>query len=747
MRVLLIGADFEENLGLGMIAAAAEAAGHQVGIVPFNAPSDAPRIARDVAAQSPDVVGLSIQFQHRSHEFLALARALRRQGYRGHLTAGGQFPSLAAREVLGRSHGIDSVVLHDGEESFVELLSALAAGTGLSSVRGLAFRDGDSLTRTPGRGLGTSLDALPFPKRYRQPARHAGVPFVPIMGSRGCWGSCSYCSITSFYRDAKRDGGGPLLRFRSPENVAEEMARLSRELGEPCVYCFHDDNFLLPKPEDSLARVEAITAALRARGVDKAGYIGKCRPETLTPELASRLRELGVVRLYVGVENVAELGAEHLNRGVQHHAVSSALDACQAAGIFACYNLLVFEPGATLADVRENIAFMRAHPSQPVNFCRAEPYYGTPLQLGLAEAGKIGGSYLGWNYRIDDARAELCFRVTAAAFRERNFRCDGVANRYMGVGYAAKLVEHFHPDLGGAHRRLRERAESLTRAITLDTARLLEKAVDLAEHADLGDFDAIERQTALLGLEVARADRAWQHELDGFYAEVEAYVRRVHEPRVARAARAKGRLGSHLALGASLALTALGCDGATSVDPPPPDGGKDDQFVADPLPGDGGYDASEDQMVADPLPADAGVDADADADAEPDSMVADPPPQDGGMSLNESDGAPAAGRLRLIDQWVDTGVRRAVRSQDLPLYDPPELELAATRVGDAFEVRLVGVPEGASTRWEALGAVEPAGAAARWTPAAAADDALVVAVRTQGGVGVASLRAKTVERG
>lgn len=743
MRVVLIGADFEENLGVGMIAAVAEAAGHSVNIVAFNAKQDVPRIARDVAAERPDVVGLSMQFQHRSHDFVSLARALRRAGFTGHLTAGGQFPTLADREVLGRGHGIDSVVLHDGEETFVELLAALAAGEPLDSIRGLAFVDDNGVHRTAGRGLGTSLDDLPFPKRYRRPARHAGVPFVPIMGSRGCWGSCSYCSITSFYRDAKHDGGGPLLRLRSPDNVAEEMSRLTQALGEACVFCFHDDNFLLPKPEASLARVRAICDGLESRGVKKRGFIGKCRPETLDPELARELRELGVVRLYVGVENVAEAGSSHLNRGVQHRAVSQALDACDRAGIFACYNLLIFEPQATLGHVRENIAFMREHPAQPVNFCRAEPYYGTPLQQGLADAGKIGGSYLGWNYRIDDPRTELCFRITAAVFRERNFRCDGVANRYMGVGYAAKLVEHFHPDLGGAHRRLRERAESLTRAITLDTAHYLEKAVELAERADLEDFDGIERRTALLALEVAAADQSWQHELDEFYAEIDAYVRRLAEPRAAAQRRQKARVGKNLALGASLALWALGCGGSTEdgTEPKPADGGKPDQFVADPLPFDGGQDVDQDQMVVDALPMDGGMDAE--PDAEPDSMVADPPPDDGGMSLNDTEVAPG-GRLKLIDQWVDTSARRAVRTKDLPLFDPPEVEIAATLKDGVIEAKLVGVPDGASTRWEAQGPVDSSGQVAHWTPAEGVDDALCVAVRTRGGVGVATLRAKTL---
>ncbi len=124
-------------------------------------------------------------------------------------------------------------------------------------------------------------------------------------------------------------------------------------------------------------------------------------------------------------------------------------------------------------------------------------------------------------------------------------------------------------------------------------------------------------------------------------------------------------------------------------------------------------------MVVDALPDDGGKDA----DAEDDSMVADPPPADGGMSLNDGD-APAGKRLDVIDQWVDTGARRAVRSRDLPLFDPPEIEIVATRTGDAIDAQLRGAPAGATWRWEAEGLVEGTGSEIRWTPAVDADDSL-----------------------
>ncbi len=799
MRLALIGADFEENLGIGMIAAAAEEAGHAVTVVPFNQPSESGDVVAKTLAAKPDVVGLGIQFQHRAHEFLALSARLRASGYEGHITAGGQYPTLAWKESLSPRYGVDTVVLHDGEETIAELMAALRDGRPLARVAGLALRGSDGLPmRTEGRRLVDELDTLPFTRRYRSHTKHMGVAFVPIMASRGCWGSCSYCSITSFYRDARDHGGGRTVRTRSPANVAREMAALWHGAGGDCIFCFHDDNFLLPKPEATLERVRAIRAGLDAYGVGRAAMIGKCRPETVTPALAKELRALGVLRLYVGVENASEHGACDLNRGKQWKAVDTALDACRDAGIFVCYNLLVFEPDATLADVRENVRFIRDHADHPVNFCRAEPYHGTPLHLDLATRGTLSGSHLGWDYHLDDPRVELLFRITSTAFRQRNFDPEGVANRYMGLGYSMKLLEFFYDDPTQRLPAMARRARDVTRGIANETADLLDECIALAERLDPADHDAVERETALLGLRIASADRAWHVLLDALYADMSDHVRRALRPaRKLRMPRGLVQLAQQMTLGASLALWATGVTGCSStvVDPVPADVGRDtsdampDQMVVDPLPIDSGVDipvvdpapvdagrdVGVDRMVVDPPPPDAGVDVpidrivvdpvpvDAGLDVGVDRpIVVDPPPPDAGRldvgvdrPIVVDPPPPDAGRLDalrmphnralpLIDQWRDTTPKRARRSETVALYAPPDASLAVERREGYVRVQ-VRVSDAASTRWEGDGLISGEGAEVRWEPGTA-DDQLRVAVRTRGGVAVLALRASDVDR-
>jgi radical SAM superfamily enzyme YgiQ (UPF0313 family) len=784
MRVTLVGADLEENLGLGMIAASLEGAGHKVVIVPFDEAKERESVARRVLASRPELVGLGIQFQHRAHDFLALSRRLRALGFEGHLTCGGQFPTMAYREVLTRHNGVDSVVLHEGEETVVELAEAVSRGAPIRAIRGLAIMEPPSgavtkgiastdaapvPTRNEGRPLG-DLDRLPFPTRYRPHSRHLGIPFVPIMASRGCWGSCAYCSITTFYRDARAHAGGRTLRRRSPKNVATEMALLWHAAGGPSIFCFHDDNFFDPRPADTLARVRAIRAELDDFGVGKIGIIGKCRPDTVDAALLKALRALGVIRLYIGIENASQRGADHLGRRTQNLRIAEALRAAEDAEIFTCYNLLLFEPDATLDDVAENVAFIREHATHPVNFCRAEPYYGTPMHRRLEEEHAVTGSYLGFDYRVRDDRTELLFRICAAAFRERNFAPLGVGNRTMGLGYAGKVLAHFHPDPLGEGAALEKRATELTRQISLETADLLEKALRLARDADLTDAagrDRVERETALLGLEIAALDAVRHRQIDALHADMDRFAKssRGEGPRRSRAIPARlakmAQMAQGLALASALGIWSVGCGGKETVaDPVPPDGGKQDSVVSDPVPPDTGMetmvadpvpeDTGFETLVVDALPPDAGVDAHDAHDATFDSFVADPPPPDTGIDAADAADAKDAStfgsaepKRRLLDQFRDTSPQRSVRSDDLPLSAPPTPSIHATREGDVVHVQLRGTVAAVTTRWQGDGLIDGEGTEITWTPSGP-DDALRVAVRSKGGVAVVSVRAHDV---
>src|SRR5262245_2774871 len=141
--IALIGPEFEENLSLRYLASSLAVAGYTAQIFPFNHESDLPVIATQIAnaAAPPLLVGLSLAFQWRAKDFLALAMALRQMGYSGHITAGGHFATFAAREILNDFPELNSICRQESEETLVILARAVEGGDPLKKIPGLALRD------------------------------------------------------------------------------------------------------------------------------------------------------------------------------------------------------------------------------------------------------------------------------------------------------------------------------------------------------------------------------------------------------------------------------------------------------------------------------------------------------------------------------------------------------------------------------------------------------------------------------
>ena len=213
----------------------------------------------------------------------------------------------------------------------------------------------------------------------------------------------------------------------------------------------------------------------------------------------------------------------------------------------------------------------------------------------------------------------------------------------MGLNYSCGVLDWFYRVGDIRKERLRERAHELTKNISLDTAELLEQALDLAAQLDPHDDERVARETARLGLRVAASDRVWHAALDALMTDLRAFAAtgRRRESVTRRPAGQVVRAAQGAAFAGWLALWAPGCADGLTV---PSDGGRrdatPDYLIADMLPPDAGRpDARPDYMVVDPLPPDASRrDATPDymiayilpSDARPDFMVVDPLPPDAG---------------------------------------------------------------------------------------------------------------------
>ncbi len=468
MKVALVGAELEENLGLRYIAASLEEKGYHVKLVSFNTRYDIPEAVKQITAYDPQVTGFSMVFTGRAREFCQLAQSLRERGYEAHLIAGGHFACLNCERLLSDFTAFNSVALGEGEDIMCNLVENLED---LSQVPGLCYRKPDgSVSINPSIGNPEDLDALPFPKRTTF-QNYFGKPIANVLSSRGCYRDCAFCSINAWYKKS----GGKKFRLRSIESLVAEMKGLYFGHGIR-IFNFHDDNFFHPDPETAVQRFDQLRSSLRREGVEEIAFAVKARPDSITPEAISILDDLGLFRVFLGVENASVRGLRHLNRKCNVDQILHALKVLNDFDTHIAYNLLMFEPDTCLEDILINLRFMERHMDNPFNFCRAEVYSGTGLEAKLRAENRLLGDYFGFDYRISDPQSETFHQIANHAFFDRNFDDMGLHYLNMQVDFLFQVLRRFHPEL--LTMTLRAAVRNFVKETNLDTYQSLCRIYD-----------------------------------------------------------------------------------------------------------------------------------------------------------------------------------------------------------------------------------------------------------------------------
>jgi len=474
MNIALIGVELEENLGLRYIASSLESKNHSVAIIPFNCEQDAEDAIRQTLAFEPQIAGLSMIFTSRGREFCRFAQKLRGAGFSGHIVAGGPFASFNCERLVTEFQAFDSVALGEGEQLMCDLAENLDH---LERIAGLCYRrsNGDAATN-PATGNADNLDDLPWPKRTVF-HRYFDKPIASILTSRGCWRECAFCSINAWYER----GGGKKFRYRSVPSMVAEISDLYHRHGVR-IFNFQDDNFFLPNPAKAKERFEALRAGLRSEGVEQICIAVKARPDSINEESIRILDDLGLFRVFLGVENASQEGLRNLNRKNTLEQILNALEVLNRFDVHIAYNLLMFEPDTTMDQILINLRFMERHNENPFNFCRAEAYPGTGLECKLLREGRLLGDAFGYDYRLKDPRAEAFHQIANYAFFDRNFSDFGLHYFNMQVDFYFQLLRRFHPEM--LNQTMRAAVRNFIKQTNLDTYERLSEIYDFVVECD-----------------------------------------------------------------------------------------------------------------------------------------------------------------------------------------------------------------------------------------------------------------------
>ena len=414
-------APVQDPLGVGYLSASLRARGLSVVVIDAHALAlDNDGIVACLRSLIPRLVGLSLHSFADYKHCLHISRALAQWPKRPFCVWGGEHATFHARHIIEQHPEVDAVVLGEGEQTLVELVefvdarehqghqvgtagaprpkpSSLFGPVKSKSVLGAVIRGLDGQPLDGGyRPAVDDLDALPDPhKDVVEMALCAAKPVtLSVLTGRGCLHRCRFCTAHDFLRL----GGGKVWRRRSPEAVADEIARLAdRYLGNPLVHPViqYQDVIFLGTSRAARNWVERYLDALEARNL-RVPFYCMTRADSIiaNQDLMPRLVRAGLWSVEVGIESGVDRILKLYNKHNSAADNEVAVSLLRKHGItFDASGYIMFDPTMTLDELIKNARYLARFGAATWDFfvTRLQLYPGTELRAELIEKGLFDG--------------------------------------------------------------------------------------------------------------------------------------------------------------------------------------------------------------------------------------------------------------------------------------------------------------------------------------------------------------------
>ena len=192
---------------------------------------------------SARVIGIGLHWCLHSQGAVELARECKSVHPKAMIVLGGLTSTVFSEEIIQKYDFIDAVIRGEAEKPFLELMKGLEQNDKLDEVPNLTFRSCEGKVRVnkmiePAETLDeyeyTRLDLIE-PQKIIYRDDKGGRWFIPVC--RGCAYNCATCGGSRY--SYKTYLGREKPAFRSPEKIAEDLEKLSKQ-GVTSVFMFQD---------------------------------------------------------------------------------------------------------------------------------------------------------------------------------------------------------------------------------------------------------------------------------------------------------------------------------------------------------------------------------------------------------------------------------------------------------------------------------------------------------------------------
>jgi len=350
--------------GVLSIAAQAIRAGHEVACHNL-ATTSWTEVEGLVKGLNADLFGLScLTFNRRGTA--ALANLIREVHPQAHITVGGQHVTSLPIEMLAHYPSIDSIMIGESEETFLELVGRLEAGSSTQGIRGTAYRDGDKVLLAETRPRLKELDRLVSPHKYF--SNHV------ILTSRGCPWQCTYCASEVMWNRK--------VEYHSVGRVLEEIEQEVKGRGVR-ILAFKDDTFTAHRK-----RAIEVCKTIEERGL-RFAWSCDTRVDSLDEEVLRAMRRAGCSRISLGVESGSPEILKRIRKKTTPTQVLEATRLAKKFGFEIRFYFIVGNPGETMAHFQQTYDLFQAAQPHSASFCWLTIYPGTEEFNVVSRQGRI----------------------------------------------------------------------------------------------------------------------------------------------------------------------------------------------------------------------------------------------------------------------------------------------------------------------------------------------------------------------
>lgn len=346
-------------------------------------------VEREIKTFKPTIVGVPCltPFRHKSYRVAQIAKKIDPEIL---VVFGGVHATIMHVQLLENYPFIDVVVRGEGEQVILKI----AQGKNFSRLKGIAYRKNGQVKVNQPQKYVKNLDRIPFPawemldlSKYPPLApginEHNGInlikePRISVVFSRGCVGSCTFCSTWWIWRG---------WRCRSSKNMADEIELLYKKHGVRH-FCFADDCMTV----DSKKVIDLCDEIIQRKL--KIAFSVTTRTDVVNPKVLKKLKEAGCYSINYGIESASPKILKLMNKKNTVKNSEKAIALTQKAGIKVLALMMTGNVGDNFQTVNQSIRFLQKTKPEFVGTVGGVWVFpGTKIYSELKNKGKMSDDF------------------------------------------------------------------------------------------------------------------------------------------------------------------------------------------------------------------------------------------------------------------------------------------------------------------------------------------------------------------